>query len=669
MHLSMNSINIEELDNERTNELLGKLDEWRFAICPDGTLATQPCFVLKQRPSIIIHPDQPLMSPQQQHITTELITERTWSDNLVECGAITHLNDDILLKTLSEFYMIFHSSDKIMNRNTLHSLKLLKHASFKVDNILRPTRILQNKLDQLSMISDLNAKWEHLLNIWNTFGYLWPRKIVLGYKTHMKQTYKFVDNVDSMNGYYYNLNKFGEKFHQQSEHDQLFDLKSFLNNGTIVARIDIAPIQDFLHQDPSFDGENHDYLVRAVSADPPELKRSPESQYIWRFTWTPTAATQPNDMPYTLEHRSQTVRGCNKVYIYPACKSASPKGKKSASPKSSQPWHINDRITDTENLIDTHKMVLSCRPYQYEAKKTHPEFSKLRVLRLLSTGSPQYLNEKIDWTIEYPDNGLKYMTDAQANIKLNFHEHVRRMKPLLSGDIIQLQQIGLLTAFTQVEKLSNSLQQKDAEANSSQQRPNHLQQQQPSSSQSLRTTRKIITRKPTTNSKNKKNVLCVDEDITVERWRENTLWRIELATKEDIDKHSSNFIRWPQQAHGDNTYDYPKEYNEFFSQDVKKYFSPQLDKETGSFISTASSLRRTKSLGSLHESVNVSIHARDDSDKAPYFEDLVVTKSRSRILAQIAKVSIQPLAQLVKPSKLKQQKHLSPPPFTSYSTS
>lgn len=611
----MNSINIQELDNDRTNELLGKLDEWRLAICPDGALSTQPCFVLNQRPSITIHPDQSFLSPQQQPITTELITEREWSDNLVECGAMTHLNDDILMKTLSEFYMIFHSSDKVINRNTLHSLKLLKHASFKVDNILRPTRIFQSKLEQLASIPDLNAKWEHLLDIWNTFGYLWPRKIVLGYKTHMKQSYKFVDDVDSMNGYYYTLNKLSEKFHQQGDKDEPFDLEAFLEKGTIIARVDIAPVHDFLpadmrnaineiihakfiqipvyypikiynistdsylcwdpygnsQQDPSFDGENHDYLVRAVSADPTALKRSPESQYIWRFTWTPTTSTtQPNDMPYTLEHRSQTVRGCNKVYIYPACKSASPKNKKSASPKLSQPWHINDRITDTENLIDTHKMVLSCRPYQYEAKSTHPEFSKLRVLRLLSTNSPQYINEKIDWTIEYPNNGLKYMTDAQANIKLNFHEHVRRMKPLLSGDIIQLQQIGLLTAFTPVEKLANSPQQKNTEANS-QQRPNHLQQQQPSSTQSLRTTKKMITRKPTTNSKNKKNVLCVDEDITVERWRDNTLWRIELATKEDIDRHSSNFIRWQQQVNGENAYDYPKEYNELFSKQGKLY--------------------------------------------------------------------------------------------------
>jgi hypothetical protein len=95
-----------------------------------------------------------------------------------------------------------------------------------------------------------------------------------------------------------------------------------------------------------------------------------------------------------------------------------------------------------------------------------------------------------------------------------------------------------------------------------------------------------------------------------------------------------------------------------------------LNRETGSLTSTAttapSSLRRTRSLGSI-----TSIHVRDDSEKAPYFEDLVSnTKSRTKILSQIAKVSIQPLAQLVKPSKSKQlqQKRLDPPPFHSYPT-
>lgn len=111
--------------------------------------------------------------------------------------------------------------------------------------------------------------------------------------------------------------------------------------------------------------------------------------------------------------------------------------------------------------------------------------------------------------------------------------------------------------------------------------------------------------------------------------------------------------------------------------DSRNHLPSHLNRETGSLISNtstaaASSLRRTKSLGSI---ANLSIHTRDDSEKAAYFEDLVTTKSRTRILSQIAKVSIQPLAQLMKPSKSKQQSqhqkhnHISPPPFSSYTTS
>lgn len=617
------TIDIHELDAQNTNRLLTRIQGWRSGICPDGTLAKEPCFVLKQRPTISIHPDQSIInSPRQQSLTTEIITERDWSSNLVECGAITHLNDDIMMKTLSDFYMIFHSADKIENCNTLHLLQLRKHASFNVDNVERPTRLLHLKIQELLAAAtkeDLDAKWNRLMVIWNQFGYLWPRKIILGHKTHFKSTYKFVDPTDSMSGYYYHLGKLKDKYHREAHKDPLFNLEEFLDDAEIIARQDMAPMHDFLdlesrsaveeiihtkfvqisvhypikiynvstdsylcwgpyghsQQDPSFDGEVHDFLVRAVSAELSELNKSPESQYLWRFTWTPTAATtqfDTNDTFNPAEHRSQILRGCNNVYIYPACKSVSPKSTKksssSSSPKvSSQQssWQINDRLIDESDLVDTHKMVLSCRPYRYEAKSVHPEFSKLRALRLLAGDSPQYVNEKIDWTIEHPNNNLKYMTDAQANIRLNFHEHVRRVKPLLNGDLIQLQQIGLLTAFNPINKANNNSPQQQNEEIDKQTRPSKYLEQQPSSTQSLRTTKRIsASLKPSINrSKNKKNVLCVDEDITVESWRENTVWRVELATKFDMTRHSSNFVRWPLKTngHGDQEYGYPLDYH------------------------------------------------------------------------------------------------------------
>lgn len=598
----MLSSDIQELDLENTKKLLNRLDEWRYGICPNGALSKQPCFVLEHRPTISIHPDQSI-NTHQQVVTTELITEREWSDNLVDCGAITHLNDDILMKTMSDFFMIFHSSDKVNNCNTLHSLQVRKHASFKVDNILRPISKLQIRIQELlkDETSNLNTKWEELVDIWTTYGYLWPRKIVLGYKSHMKESYKFRDGHDSTNGYYHHINIIRDKFHRQPPIDYPFNLEYFLENATIVSRVDMAPIHEFFdqesrnaineithlkfvqipvycpikiynvytnsylcwdpyensRQDPSFDGDHHDHIVRAVSAEPLDLSRAPESQYVWRMTWRPTATVQQKYDTNTVdtfdpeEHRPQTVRGCSKVYIYPACKSVTPKIIKRSSAKSPQAWHINDRMEETSDMIETHKMVLSCRPYRHETKIQQSEYSKLRPLRLLPHDSSHCSNEKIDWTIEYPNNGLKYMTDAQANIKLNFHEHIRRLKPLLIGDVIQLQQIGLLTAFNPISRLTNGIPA---------QQPSHLQQQQPSSTQSLRTSRRIVARKPSLKSRCKKNVLCVDEDFTVESWRENTFWKIELATKADMNRHSSNFIRWPQ-CNTDFKYGYPKDYH------------------------------------------------------------------------------------------------------------
>lgn len=105
--------------------------------------------------------------------------------------------------------------------------------------------------------------------------------------------------------------------------------------------------------------------------------------------------------------------------------------------------------------------------------------------------------------------------------------------------------------------------------------------------------------------------------------------------------------------------------------DVRTHLPLHFDRETGSLASsTNTSLRRARSLGSLHESFNTTIHVRDDSEKAPYFVHLVNTKSKSKILSKLAKVSIQPLTQLVKPSWSKPKNpHLDPPPFKTHPTS
>ncbi|KAL9554163.1 hypothetical protein MBANPS3_002931 [Mucor bainieri] len=697
----MLSPDIHVLSGDQTDRLLLRLTDWRSGICPDGTLAQQPCFVLNQKPSVVVHPDQPL--PAQQMLTTELITEWPWAEHLVECGAITHLNDDAMMKAMSDYFNIFHAdSDMRNNHNTLHSLQLRKHASIKVDNIERPTRALTLKLQQVLAEPDTTIQWIQLKDLWDTFGYFWPRKLVVGYKRHHRQTYHFADPADSMHAFYRHLGLIRDKHAAKpktaaaaAEAD--FNVDQFLTDGTVISRLELTPLHEFLdlesqqainriihakfvqipayhpikiynvathsylcwgpgaanQPDPIFPGEKLDYLVRAISADPAELNKSPETQYLWRLTWSPTAAQGAGTMD-PVEHRSQTIKGSDQVYIYPACKSRTPARSKSNSAThddKASAWQVNDRMSQEPDFVETHKMVLTCRPYRHDVRlSSDRDFSKLRGLRLLASDSTQYASEKIDWTLQYPGNGLKYMTDVHANIKLNFHEHVRRIKPVLEGDTIQLQQIGLLTAFDQMaSKATHTHHHQDSES------PPHDAQPH-----SLRTTKKIVARKPSTKSKTKKNVLCVDEDITNNRFQENTHWRIQLANAFDKKRHSSNFYRWPAK-NNDQQYGYPTDYHPMLSQ--------------GSLISTttaASSLRRTRSLGSLHDKPSM-IHTGPNSDKAPYFEDLLTSKQTSNLLSQfVKKVSLQPLAQLVKPLRPRPSQsnnnnnHLSPPPFTSH---
>ncbi|KAI8370893.1 hypothetical protein EDC96DRAFT_502752 [Choanephora cucurbitarum] len=539
MTLSSNAIHT--LNPVETQQLLGRLEHWRKGVCPNGKLAEQSSFVLQQRPCIIIHPEPNLLS-----VTTELITEQAWDTNLVDCGVITHLNDDAMMKTLAHFYMLFHASNnQPRHNNTLHSIFQRKHASFRVDQVSRPTRALQQALDRLTAESiNSEMQWELLMYIWNTFGFLWPRKLILGYRITRRHTYTFDNPIDSMNLFHNLLNQLKDEMHSllnnYQQHQHLlgsFQLDSFLKHSDIVARVDLDPlhlflspeesqkIQDIIHyrfvqvtvyqpikiyntctdsylcwdpkrsQDTMIeDNEPFDFLVRAVAKHPNHSYVSSDAQYLWRMMQTPITAQQP------LPTSSMAIAGSDRVFIYPACRSSSALDMPKLESTSS--WQLKERF-----MIDTHTMALSCRPYlAHSEEQPSRDFSKFRGLRLLPENKRENTQTTsiVDWTIEYPHNHMKYMTEAQANIKLNFQEHVRSRKPIVDGDVVQLQQIGLLTVFDPVSK------------------SNHAKHQS-----------------------NKKNVLCVDEDLTKDRWADKTYWRLELANKQDMKYHQATYCSWP----------------------------------------------------------------------------------------------------------------------------
>ncbi|KAG1440793.1 hypothetical protein G6F56_011770 [Rhizopus delemar] len=212
--------------------------------------------------------------------------------------------------------------------------------------------------------------------------------------------------------------------------------------------------------------KDHHFLVRSIPKE--HLKETTSKQCLWKINWSPFAEK------YT---PADILNGSSRIYIQPA------------------------EIPETHHAL----MILSCRPAQYDEmtpKQLH--FSRIKALRLLLPDTTQY--EKSSWSLEYPNNQLKYVTDYQLNIKLNINEHIRRIKPLLEGDEIQFQQVGLLTAFYPVEKSGSG-----------------------ADPQSVK------------NTKSRNNVLCIDEDIIHERYAKNTIWKIQLPPH-----HSQPIVSHPR---------------------------------------------------------------------------------------------------------------------------
>ncbi|KAG1054148.1 hypothetical protein G6F43_003816 [Rhizopus delemar] len=500
-----------ELNPSDTQELLERLKDWRKGICPNGTLANQACFVLETMPKITL-----IYSNNDDYITTEIVSEASWTDNLIESGAVTTMNDDSLIQSLSDLYMLFHSNNKstTITRHTLHSIQIDKHAVFNVDKILRPTETLQSRIDDIFNQSDRDTQWSLLLSLWIEFGYFWPRKIMLGYKQHLSKSYTFNNNSESTNNFYHASN-FLKDQHKTKERNKPFSLYRFFSDCMIVTRLDLTPLHEFFDEPyksmirgmiqsrfvhiiayqpikifniatksylcwytapkQKYTEKDHRFVVRSIAAN--QLSDIESKQYLWKLTWS----------PLTEEYTSASIlSGFSKVYIQPACK----------FPSVDQP---------SSPSAETHTMTLSCRPAKYdEMTPQQLHFSRIKALRLLSSDLSQL--GKSSWSLEYPNNKLKYVTDYQLDIKLNINEHIRRIKPLLENDDIQLQQVGLLTAFYPLEK---SLQTEMAN-----------EQQF----------------KKQNNSKSKNNVLCIDEDIIQESYTKNTIWKIQLPTPDQASR-------------------------------------------------------------------------------------------------------------------------------------
>jgi hypothetical protein len=238
-----------------------------------------------------------------------------------------------------------------------------------------------------------------------------------------------------------------------------------------------------------------------------------DSHYLWNFNWTNTKdSTHTVGLDYDgINYRPQIIRGSERVYIFPGCKTKISVREPVVLNGSSTSHNQNATSTDTKSL-DTDKMILSCLSYQYQPTPHPDPRSRIRPLKLIS-GKNHTTDEVMSWAIEYHGSILKYIMENDYHIKLNINEHIRRVKPLVHGDEIQLQQIGLLTAFDTDETSRPSTSSPILYGRSSR----YFQQKELPSS--------------------KRSVMCMDEDMIQPETALDTYWIIELATEKDQLRH------------------------------------------------------------------------------------------------------------------------------------
>ncbi|KAI8881739.1 hypothetical protein K501DRAFT_334492 [Backusella circina FSU 941] len=659
-----------KLDPDETETLLYRLQDWRYGICPSGKLSNKGCFVLAKMPSIIVQPD--ITKP----VATQVITDSKWTENLVENGTIQHINDNALINTLADLYMLFSSN--VLHRvthgvHTVHAIQIRKYATISMDAILRPTDSMKKSIEKALAETDVNVRWNKLLEFWDEFGYFWPRKIVFGYRIYIEKSYSFNDRLENFNQYH-SVNS-ALRGDLNKSNLPIVDIPQFLQECVIVGRNDLTPLHELLDKEwrvrvdhlikekfgrilinqpiklynrskKSYLGwsprhnasTTMDNMLIVKPLQQADIHTEKDSHYIWTFNWTNTKNSTPAaGLDYdVINYRPQIIRGSERVFIFPGCKTKI---------NIREPVVLNNSsvsqattITDTK-LLNTDRMILSCRSYHYQPTPHPDPRSRIRQLKLIPEKN-HTADEITNWAIEYHHNILKYITEHDYHVKLNINEHIRRVKPLVQGDEIQLQQIGLLTAFDTDETNSR-----------------------PSTSSPIlyaRNTR-YFQPKESLIPKTKRSVMCMDEDMVQPETVVDTYWLIELATEQDQQRHglasenileklaghrrpnltTSHTTTWLENGHPPHQHQYQQHQHQ--------------PEENESYLS----LRRTHSDSSVPTFTNSENH----EDRAAHFENLTKSSTSKLLMKFMKRVTLQPFVHFVNPGRTRQSPpHQQSPP-------
>lgn len=167
-----------KLDIDERRCILNGIQQWNNGITQNGQLAPESCFVHHSVPNII------MKNFADQTVPTS--TKSEWTENLLQSGVPTPY-DPTTQESLSLCRVIFKDDLDFIKLDTrkksvVRYIRRAPKAYVKVNNIARLTTEFTDELSKAEEHWPHNPKRSRdmLHDIWNRYGFLWPRKLYIG---------------------------------------------------------------------------------------------------------------------------------------------------------------------------------------------------------------------------------------------------------------------------------------------------------------------------------------------------------------------------------------------------------------------------------------------------------------------------------------------------------
>ncbi|ORX58804.1 hypothetical protein DM01DRAFT_1207100 [Hesseltinella vesiculosa] len=202
------------LEPNVTKEILERLPDWNRAITPSGKVAKEPCFVQQRMPLITLL--------RQDHTSARLVTHSAWTHQLVDNGILWDTSNDITMRSLAMTQLLFypqqHTADPVDHAaKCFHAFLFKTCAWMPVNQILRPTLKFQRALEHALTPPNQDPRHalQKLIIVFHVFGFLWPQRVILGRRMHLKKPYRVRSRRDRLLQLRIAMDKVYQKFQQE----------------------------------------------------------------------------------------------------------------------------------------------------------------------------------------------------------------------------------------------------------------------------------------------------------------------------------------------------------------------------------------------------------------------------------------------------------------------